>query len=83
MNKQETLSAALTGRNEEIENYQINIDNYERAIAKINAEYANNEKMIEFRDRLKGLLAEHYTEQLKAIIMRDVVADQLAEMEAP
>ena len=50
MNKLETLKFAFQGRNEEIMGYQINIDNYIRAIAKINAEYASNPAMIEFRD---------------------------------
>jgi hypothetical protein len=82
MNKLETLQPALEGRNEEIMGYQINIDNYIRAIAKINAEYANNPAMIEFRDRLADMLEAHKIEQLKAIIIRDVIADQIVELEA-
>lgn len=82
MNKLETLQSALSGREEEILGYQINIDNYTRAIAKINAEHAGNPAMIEFRDRMSDLLASSKTEQLKAIIIRDVIAEQLAELEA-
>jgi hypothetical protein len=82
MNKLETLRPALNGRNEEIMGYQINIDNYIRAIVKINAEHASNPAMIEFRDRLADMLESHKTEQLKAIIIRDVIADQIAELEA-
>lgn len=81
MNKIETLKSALAARNDEIDGYQINIDNYIRAIAKIEANYADNPAMVEFRERLKELLEQHKTEQLKAIIIRDVVADQLAEQE--
>lgn len=81
MNKQDILKDALDSRNQEVIGYQINIDNYVRAIAKINAEYTNNVAMIEFRDRLTDMLAAHKTEQLKAVIMRDVIADQLIEME--
>jgi len=62
--------------------YQINIDNYQRAIAKIDAEYANNSALVEFRDQLTSLLESSKTEQLKAIIIRDVIADQLTELEA-
>jgi 23S rRNA G2445 N2-methylase RlmL len=80
MNKLQTLTAALEGRNDEILGYQINIDNYVRAIAKINAEHADNPAMIEFRDGLVDMLASHKTEQLKAIIIRDVIADQLTEL---
>ena len=82
MNKLETLQSALNARNDEILGYQINIDNYIRAIDKINAEHADNSAMIEFRDKLIDMLASHKTEQLKAIIIRDVIADQLTELEA-
>jgi len=82
MNKLETLQSALKGRNEEIIGYQINIDNYIRAIAKINSEHVSNPAMIEFRDRLVDMLESHKTEQLKAIIIRDVIADQIAELGA-
>ena len=82
MSKLQTLQSALTPRNDEILDYQINIDNYTRAIAKINAEHSDNLAMIEFRDRLADMVESHKTEQLKAIIIRDVIADQLTELEA-
>jgi hypothetical protein len=82
MNKLQTLQLALAPRNNEILDYQINIDNYTRAIAKIDAEYADNSAMIEFRDRLADMVESHKTEQLKSIIIRDVIADQIAELEA-
>lgn len=81
MNKHETLQTALDARNDEIDNYQININNFIRAIAKIDAEYADNAAIVEFGERLKEMLEQHKTEQLKAIIIRDVIADQLAELE--
>jgi len=83
MKKLETLQSALDARNDELLDYQINIDNYARAIDKINAEHQNNPAMIEFRDRLADMLESHKTEQLKSMIIRDVIADQLNEMEAP
>ncbi len=82
MTKLETLKTALEGRNDEILNYQINIDNYERAIDKINAEHADNPAIVEFRDQLTNLLESSKTEQLKSIIIRDVIADQITELEA-
>lgn len=82
MNKLETLRSALDARNDEIEGYQINIDNYTRAIEKINAKHADNPSIVEFRDNLSDLLASHKVEQLKSIIIRDVIADQITEMEA-
>jgi hypothetical protein len=81
MNKLETLQSALASRDDEIMGYQINIDNYVRAIDKINADYADNEAMIEFREKLLDMLDSNKTEQLKCIIIRDVIADQLSEME--
>jgi hypothetical protein len=82
MNKLETLQSALTARNDEILGYQINIDNYARAIAKINEEYSDNPAIADFGVNLSRLLEEHKTEQLKAKIIRDVIADQLNELEA-
>lgn len=81
MTKLEILRSALVARDEEIMGYQINIDNYDRAIAKINTEYANNIAITEFRDRLIEMLEQNKTEQLKAVIIRDVIADQLSELE--
>jgi len=82
MNKLETLKLALDGRKEEIFGYQINIDNFTRAIEKINTEYSGNPEIIEFRDKLIDMLDSHKTEQLKAIIIHDVIAEQINEMEA-
>lgn len=82
MNKLETLKSALSNRNDEILSYQINIDNYERAIAKIDAEHSDKPAMIEYRDVMHGMLLSSKTEQLKTIIIRDVIADQVNEMEA-
>ena len=82
MNKIDTLKTALEGRNQEILGYQINIDNYVRAIAKINAEHADNAAMIEFRDQLADMLTSNRTEQLKTTVIRDVIVDQLTELEA-
>ena len=83
MKKLETLQSALDARNDELLGYQINIDNYTRAIDKINAEHESNPEMIKFRDRLADMLESNKTEQLKSMIIRDVIADQLTEMEAP
>jgi len=80
MKKLETLQSALDARNDEFLSYQINIDNYTRAIDKINAEHQNNPAMIEFRDRLADMLESHKIEQLKSMIIRDVIADQINEM---
>tara|TARA_Y100000287_G_scaffold80408_1_gene63614 strand:+ start:2241 stop:2510 length:270 start_codon:yes stop_codon:yes gene_type:complete len=82
MNKLEILKDALTGRENEILNYQINIDNFSLAIAKIKEEHAGKRGMREFSKNLKERLEDTETEQLKSIILRDVLVDQIAELEA-
>lgn len=79
--KLETLTTALTARDEEIEHYQINIDNFTRAIAVIDAEHVDDSSMREFRTRLADMLASSKTEQLKAKIIRRVINDQIEEMQ--
>ena len=81
MNKLQTLQASLEPHNDEILNYQIYIDNYTRAIDKINTQYVDNPDLIEFRDKLAVEVKNHKTEQLKSIIIRDVIADQINELE--
>tara|TARA_Y100000004_G_scaffold89215_1_gene100075 strand:+ start:1260 stop:1520 length:261 start_codon:yes stop_codon:yes gene_type:complete len=82
MNKLEVLKDALKGREEEIFGYQINIDNFTLAIARVQKEHAGKRGMREFSKDLKKRLQETETEQLKAIIIRDVLVDQIAELEA-
>jgi hypothetical protein len=67
----EFAQQALMDRHAEVELYQFNIDNYKK--------YSERRGMKEFRDSLKDLLESSETEQLKAIIIRDVIAKQLAE----
>jgi hypothetical protein len=78
---QDQFLALLDLRNNEISEYQLNIDNFKRAIVKIDTEYADNQAMLEFKQQLQTLLADNQREQLKSIIMRDVIADQITELE--
>ena len=75
--KLDILRAAAEGRRTEVMNYQINIDNFTLAIAKIEAEHANNPEMVAFSDRLKDLLHSSVTEQLKERILLEVIEQQL------
>lgn len=75
--KMNTLRAAAQGRKAEVVNYQINIDNFTLAIKKIENEYSENPAMLEFADQLRELLATSLTEQLKEIIMLEVIEAQL------
>jgi uncharacterized membrane protein YheB (UPF0754 family) len=81
MKKLEALRTALESRIQEVMEYQINIDNFARAIAKIDSEYANEPNLVSFRENLTNLLESNKAEQLKAIIIRDVIAEQVAELE--
>lgn len=83
MDKLKTLQTALTARNEEVSEYQINIDNYTRALVKIEKEHSDKPGMEEFSAKLNELLSTSKIEQLKAIIIRDVIAEQITELEAP
>ena len=77
MDKTSFFSEILERRNKDIEMYQINIDNYQRAIDKIDNLYSEKEGMDEFKTQLIELLRTSKIEQLKEIIMRDVVKDQM------
>jgi hypothetical protein len=71
--KQDVLNQALAAREEEVLHYQINIDNYRLAIDKADQDV----DLIDFAKHLRDLLSSSILEQKKAIIMRDVIRDQL------
>lgn len=71
------LAAAAEGREREVMHYQINIDNFTRAIAEIEA---NHPEMNDFADSLRELLASSKQEQAKERIMLKVIRDQLEEV---
>ena len=75
MTKEETLRQALTAREEEVLHYQINIDNYERAIVKAE----QDPDLADFAIRLEELLSSSRLEQKKAKIMLDVIREQLED----
>ena len=75
MTREETLKEALGAREEEVLMYQINIDNYERAIVKSEGD----PELSEFITRLNELLASSRLEQKKAKIMLDVLREQIEE----
>ena len=76
--RNEILGAAFAARQQEVMHYQINIDNYTLALAKIQA--LSDEEQAElhsFSEQLRGLLASEKLEQKKAKIMLAVVQQQL------
>ena len=74
MSKQETLQSAYDARVDEVEQYQINIDNYRLAIAEI----ADDDVELQpFKQQLQDLLKSSLLEQRKAAIMLKVIKSQL------
>jgi len=71
--RQEMLEAALQGRVREVTEYQVNITNYELAIARI----GDDPDTQEFKTLLEGLLQSSIVECRKAQLMHDVIAEQV------
>jgi hypothetical protein len=74
----EMLQAALTAREHEVIEYQVNIDNYTRALDLI----GDDAELAPFRTQLAGLLASSRLEQRKAQVMLTVIKQQLVEVGA-
>lgn len=73
------LTQAAEDREREVMQYQINIDNFERAIAEIEANYANDPHMVEYAGRMRELHRTSLIEQAKETILLKVIRDQLEE----
>jgi hypothetical protein len=80
MDRETILTEALAGRDAEVMHYQINIDNYTRAIARIDAMRGADKNMLDFRARLADLLASEQREQARAVLLRDVISEQVDEI---
>ena len=74
--QREILTSALEGRDRELIEYQVNIDNYRLALTKI---ADDDEELQPFREQLQNLLSSSLLEQRKSQIIRDVIAEQLAD----
>lgn len=73
--QQEILTSALDAREKELIEYQVNIDNYTLAIARI----ADDDVELQpFKEQLQALLTSSLLEQRKSKLIRDVIAEQLA-----
>ena len=73
--QQEILTSALEAREKELIEYQVNIDNYTLAIARI----ADDDVELQpFKEQLQALLSSSLLEQRKSKLIRDVIAEQLA-----
>lgn len=76
MNKRDILLENLSARKKQIIFYQINIENYKRAMEKSK----NDPDLAEFFRKLSELLGTEIIECKKEQIMVDVLEDQLKEM---
>ena len=74
------LAAAEEQRARQVMQYQVDIDNFTRAMAEIEAQEQPEPGMGEFFIRLRELLASTRIEQAKERIMLKVVKDQLEEV---
>jgi len=86
MNKLEVLKTALTGREEEIAGYQLNIDNYVLAIKQIQEQNTTDSDvdvaLRQFAEQLQKLLSEHIIEKAKTKVLYDVIKAQVQELES-
>jgi hypothetical protein len=77
MDKLSMLTDAKKHREDEVLEYQVNIDNYRLAIDKA----SQDPDMVEFKAQLESLLTSSVIEQKKARIMLEVLTEQLNTME--
>lgn len=78
MNKQEILKINIDARIQEIEHYQINIDNYTMALEVMNdLPTVEREELARFAEQISNLLVSETFEQKKAKIMLTVLQKQV------
>ncbi len=76
--REEILSMSLEGREQEVMNYQINIDNYALALEEIaNLPPDERNELSKFAEQLRTLLTSERLEQKKAKIMLAVIKKQV------
>ena len=75
--KIETLTAAAEHRQREVEQYQINIDNYRLAIAEIEQYHIGKPHMETFAEQMRALLKSSVEEQEKEALLLKVILMQL------
>lgn len=80
MNKKEILQQNYEHRLQEIENYQINIDNYTMALEEIELNHKNELGMEQFKEQITSLLISEKIEQRKALVMRNVLLKQIGDL---
>ena len=78
MNIKDTLAQSMTGRTDEVQLYQLNIDNYRLAIEHIDGMSADDKvELAEFRSELEQRLTAELHQQKRAKVMMAVIQKQL------
>lgn len=80
--RKQILIDAANHREQEVFQYQVNIDNYSRAIAEIEARHRGIPHMESFAKTLRDLLKSAREEQDKERVLLKVIRDQLEELGA-
>lgn len=85
MNIKETLQQALTQRQDEIDLYQINIDNFSKSIKIIDDKYGENhflhEEMQQYKASLQKMLSENILNREKIVILKTAIEQRLKELD--
>lgn len=77
--KTDILKKSADARAKNVEDYQINIDNFRLAISEIEYNHPNDPEMTQYAEQLRSLLNSSLQEQKKEIVMLKVIRRQLEE----
>jgi len=77
--KTDILKKSADARAKNVEDYQINIDNFRLAISEIEHNHPNDPEMTEYAEQLRSLLNSSLQEQKKEMVMLKVIRRQLEE----
>jgi hypothetical protein len=77
--KTDILKKSADARAKNVEDYQINIDNFRLAISEIEYNHPNDPEMTQYAEQLRSLLNSSLQEQKKEMVMLKVIRRQLEE----
>lgn len=77
--KTDILKKSADARAKNVEDYQINIDNFRLAISEIEYNHSNDPEMAQYAEQLRSLLNSSLQEQKKEMVMLKVIRRQLEE----
>ena len=77
--KTDILKKSADARAKNVEDYQINIDNFRLAISEIEYNHPNDPEMTQYAEQLRSLLNSSLQEQKKEMVRLKVIRRQLEE----